>query len=46
MYEALTKAGADADLIAIEGADHADLHFFPERSLEKSSQIFLKKSST
>ena len=42
MYEALTKAGADADLIAIEGADHADLHFF-QREVWKIIADFFKE---
>ena len=42
MYEALTEAGADADLIAIEGADHADLHFF-QREVWKIIADFFKE---
>ena len=45
MYEALTEAGADADLIAIEGADHADLHFFQREVWKIIADFFEEKLS-
>ena len=45
MYEALTEAGADADLIAIEGADHADLHFFQREVWKIIADFFKEKLS-
>lgn len=44
MYEALTEAGADADLIAIEGADHADLHFFQREVWKIIADLFKEKA--
>lgn len=45
MYEALTEASADADLIAIEGADHADLHFFQREVWKIIADFFKEKLS-
>lgn len=40
LYEKLEKAGCDATLLAIEGADHADLHFFQEEIWEEIGDFF------
>ena len=42
LYEKLEKAGCDATLLAIEGADHADLHFFQKEIWEEIEDFFLK----
>ena len=42
---ALIEAGADADLIAIEGADHADLHFFQREVWKIIADFFEEKLS-
>lgn len=42
LYEKLEKAGCDVTLLAIEGADHADLHFFQEKIWEEIGDFFLK----
>lgn len=43
MYEELTRQGVDADLIAIEGADHADLHFFQNEVWQLIANFFKEK---
>lgn len=43
MYEALEKAGADVELIAIEGADHADRQFFQRELWEIIIRFFKEK---
>lgn len=43
MYDALEEKGVSVDLIAIEGADHADLHFFQEEIWERIAQFFKEK---
>lgn len=40
MYEALTKAGADADLIGHRGRGSRRFALFPERSLENHRRFF------
>ena len=42
LYEKLEKAGCDVTLLAIEGADHADLHFFQEKIWEEIGDFFRK----
>lgn len=43
LYEALQAAGADAELIAVEGADHADLQFFQRELWEIIIRFFRGK---
>ncbi len=43
LYEALEEKGADAKLIAIEGADHADVHFFQEEIWNRIETFFKEK---
>ena len=43
MYEALEQAGADVSLIALEGADHADLPFFQREVWEIITKFFKEK---
>ena len=40
LYAALEKAGCDVTLLALEGADHADLMFFQDETWEKISEFF------
>ena len=40
--EMLEKAGCDVTLLAIEGADHADLHFFQKEIWEEIGDFFQK----
>lgn len=42
LYEKLEKAGCDVTLLAIEGADHADLHFFQKEIWEEIGDFFQK----
>ena len=42
LYEKLEKAGCDVTLLAIEGADHADLHFFQKEIWEEIEDFFQK----
>lgn len=46
MYDALEKQGAPVDLIAIEGADHADLPFFQKEVWEIIFAFFKKNLMT
>ena len=43
--DAAPEAGADAELIAIEGADHADLHFFQREVWKIIADFFKEKLS-
>lgn len=43
MYEELIRQGVDADLIAIEGADHADLQFFQKEVWRLIADFFKEK---
>lgn len=43
MYDALETNGVSVDLIAIEGADHADIHFFQEEIWARIAQFFKEK---
>lgn len=43
MYEALEQADADVSLIALEGADHADLPFFQREVWEIITKFFKEK---
>lgn len=43
MYEALEKEGVSVDLIAIEGADHADIQFFQEEIWDRIEKFFKEK---
>lgn len=40
MYEELVKHGVETDLIAIEGADHADLQFFQKEIWDLITEFF------
>lgn len=42
LYEKLENAGCDVTLLAIEGADHADLHFFQKEIWEEIGDFFQK----
>lgn len=43
MYDALKRAGADAELVAIEGAQHAGIEFFQREVWDIISEFFEKK---
>ena len=43
MYDALVKAGADAELAAIEGADHAGIEFFQDEIWDRITGFFKEK---
>lgn len=43
LYDALTEKGADATLIAIDGADHADIQFFQQETWEIIANFFKEK---
>lgn len=43
MYDALKRAGVDAELIAIEGAQHAGIEFFQREVWDIISEFFEKK---
>lgn len=43
MYEALEEKGADVELVAIEGADHAGLEFFQQEIWDMIAEFFKKK---
>lgn len=43
MYEALQSKGADVRLVAIEGADHADLQFFQREVWDMIAEFFRDK---
>lgn len=42
MYEALRKAGAEPELVAVEGADHAGLEFFQKEIWDMIIEFFKK----
>lgn len=42
-YDALIEAGLDAELVAIEGANHADQHFFQEEVWDLIQDFFDRK---
>lgn len=42
MYEALTQAGIETTLIGIEGANHADIHFFQPEVMTIITEFFDK----
>lgn len=43
LYDKLIENGCDADLIALEGADHADLQFFQDELWERIIEFFKTK---
>lgn len=43
IYEELEKAGCDVTLLAIEGADHADLRFFQREIWQEITKFFKEK---
>ena len=43
LYDKLIENGCDADLIALEGADHADLQFFQDELWERIIDFFKTK---
>ena len=43
LYDILEKAGCDVKLIAIEGADHADMQFFQKELWERIITFFHEK---
>lgn len=43
LYEKMEEAGCDVRLIAIEGADHADLQFFQKEIWQRISGFFHEK---
>lgn len=43
MYEALEKQGVEVNLIAIEGADHADIQFFQQEIWDRIEEFFKEK---
>lgn len=43
LHDALEKAGAEVTLAAIEGADHADIHFFQKDVWEMIAAFFKEK---
>lgn len=45
MYEALEGQGTEVDMIAIEGADHADIHFFQKEVWDRIETFFKDKLS-
>lgn len=42
MYEALEKKGVQVDLIAVEGADHADMYFYQKPLMDEIIEFFSK----
>lgn len=42
LYEVLEKAGCDVTLLALDGADHADLMFFQEKVWEQITEFFIR----
>ena len=40
LYDVLDKAGCDVTLLALEGADHADLMFFQDETWERIGEFF------
>lgn len=45
LYEALETNGCDVTLLALEGADHADLQFFQDEIWERMTGFFKTKLS-
>ena len=43
IYEELEKVGCDVTLLAIEGADHADLRFFQREIWQEITKFFKEK---
>ena len=43
LYDKLIENGCDADLIALEDADHADLQFFQDELWDKIIEFFKTK---
>lgn len=43
LYDKLIENGCDADLIALEGADHADMQFFQDELWERIIEFFKTK---
>ena len=43
LYDVLEKAGCDVTLLALDGADHADLMFFQDETWESIVQFFADK---
>lgn len=43
LYDVLEKAGCDVTLLALDGADHADLMFFQDETWERIVQFFADK---
>ena len=43
LYDKLIENGCDADLIALEGADHADLQFFQDELWDRIIDFFKTK---
>ena len=43
MYAALEEKGADVQLVAIEGADHADIRFFQREVWDLITGFFKEK---
>lgn len=42
LYEVLEKDGCDVTLLALDGADHADLMFFQEKVWEQITEFFIR----
>lgn len=43
LYDKLIENGCDADLIALEGADHADMQFFQDELWDRIIEFFKTK---
>ena len=43
LHDKLEEAGCDVTLLAIEGADHADLHFFQKEVWEEIEAFFAEE---
>ncbi|MGI6019643.1 MAG: alpha/beta hydrolase fold domain-containing protein [Marvinbryantia sp.] len=43
LHDALEKAGAEVTLVAVEGADHADIHFFQKELWDMIAVFFKEK---
>ncbi len=43
LYDALEKVGAEVTLVAVEGADHADIHFFQKELWDLIAAFFKEK---
>ena len=40
LYDVLDQAGCDVTLLALDGADHADLMFFQDETWERIGEFF------